>query len=77
MPLPSVGRTVHFYGQLDHHGDTGPFAAIIIDVTGGPAPERCTLKVFNRTGEDFARQNVPYDPKMALETWSWPPRVGE
>lgn len=73
IPLPSVGRTVHYYGALPDPITTdtqrgGPFAALVIDV--GPEPTTVTLKVTDRLGNDHVRANVAYgDPG-----WMWPPR---
>jgi hypothetical protein len=80
VPLPSVGRIVHYYGKLhvDHPDvsgakavvDGGPFAALVVDV--GPEPTTVTLKITDRMGYDHVRANVKYgDPG-----WMWPPRVG-
>jgi hypothetical protein len=74
--LPSIGRSVWYFGKLRESQGTkasGPYAALVCDV--GPGPDVCTLRVTGHDGADYVRANVPYDEKMGSGTWCWPTRI--
>lgn len=82
LPVPSIGRTVHYQSL----GSTGgeylpePRAAIISEVTsaqltpGADPVEVVGLCVLNPTGL-FFNQLVPFSAEPKPGHWSWPPRA--
>lgn len=79
MPVPSVGRIVHYKSYGTPNGEYKPEcrAAMITAVTEHPdADGTCTLAVFNPDGL-FLKGNIPHyeDAVKPGGSWHWPEMV--
>lgn len=80
MPLPSVGRIVHYTSYGTPGGEYGHEcrAAIVTEVEPDPFSEDgylLGLCVLNPTGMFFNRGVVQDEEHKAGGTWHWPERV--
>lgn len=70
VPVPTVGRIVHFYPW---NGPHWPRAAIVTAINrDGCRPH---LSVFETWGEMTEVSAVEYSPEPKAGHWTWPPRV--
>jgi hypothetical protein len=82
---PTVGRTVHYYGEPNskEEAHSGPFAALIVAVGETPAegqPQTVSLAVFfpssgRPPGEEHQKTGVKQSAEPTKHHWCWPPRV--
>ncbi len=80
MPVPSVGRIVHFYTrdsskQFNGQGE-GPYPAVVTQVFGGE-PLMANLKVLPGFGDPYDAGSVPYKVYAHgyVYWWEWPPHL--
>lgn len=87
---PTVGRVVHFYGELfrwkylqpNESGCVGPFAATVVRVnTDGSVnlnvlyPSMCVGRGENsELVENVVRETEPRTATNGMGHWCWPPR---
>lgn len=78
IPVPSIGRVVHFVrpGSADGKHKPAHAAAIITAVPGGKGFEDIgiSLCVLNPNGLYF-NENVKHDEDQGPSTWHWPEYV--
>ena len=78
-PKPTVGRSVHYYGEgnAPEEPHSGPYAATIVAVGAPPAegePPLVTLAVFFSGRELHEKTGVLQSAEPTKHRWCWPPR---
>lgn len=73
MPVPTIGRIVHFqtYGSAGGAHPSEPMAAI---VTGTYANDDVNLFVIYENGTSH-KHGIPFAAEPTPGHWNWPPRV--
>lgn len=70
---PTIGRIVHYYGQLSHrHEFAGPLAALVVAVHDAT---EVNLVVFDNLGYANPMKNITRRVALGTAGWEPPPRV--